>query len=212
MQGIIAELSKAGQQRAATVLRDALDTPWDEAGMAGAFDTMRDWSVAHDRPVIVNEFGALSHVAPRGARLEWLAAVRRQAEKRCIGWTHWDFQDGFGLIDSETGMPDAGIMQALTPDADYGARRRASGRRPVEEDLGHDDPSILMLEKRQRVVKMHAEPDVLDLDRGNVANDGHGVDDVPWRRVRRVHRLVDRGDEAVPAVPLQPSAVVADDG
>ncbi|WP_457935524.1 glycoside hydrolase family 5 protein [Mesorhizobium sp. 10J20-29] len=118
MQEKIAELEKAGQQRAATVLRDALDTPWDEAGMAGAFDTMRDWSVAHDRPVIVNEFGALSHVAPRQARLDWLAAVRRQAEKRCIGWMHWDFQDGFGLIDPETGMPDAGIMQALTPDAD----------------------------------------------------------------------------------------------
>ena len=118
MQEKIAALKEAGKERAAKALADALDEPWDEAGMAAAFDTMRDWSVAHERPVIVNEFGVLSHVAPRGARLDWLAAVRRQAERRCIGWTHWDFQDGFGLIDPETGMPDAGIMQALTPDAD----------------------------------------------------------------------------------------------
>lgn len=118
MQEKIAALVAAGKPRAATLLRNALETPWDEAGMAAAFETMRDWSVAHDRPVIVNEFGTLSHVAPRQARLAWLAAVRRQAEERCIGWMHWDFQDGFGLIDPETGMPDDGIMQALTPDAD----------------------------------------------------------------------------------------------
>ncbi len=116
MQEQMAALKGAGKERAAKALADALDEPWDEAGMAAALETMRDWSVAHERPVIVNEFGVLSHVAPRGARLDWLAAVRRQAEQRCIGWMHWDFQDGFGLIDPETGMPDAGIMQALTPD------------------------------------------------------------------------------------------------
>ncbi len=118
MQDKIAELNAAGHQHAARGLAEALDTPWSEAAMAPAFDTMRDWSVRYARPVIVNEFGVLSHFAPRRSRLDWLAAVRRQAEKRCFGWTHWDFQDGFGLIDPETRMPDAGIMQALVPDAD----------------------------------------------------------------------------------------------
>ncbi len=112
----IAALEAAGHGRAATVLGQALDAPWNERAMTPAFDMMRDWSVRHSRPVIVNEFGVLSHFAPRGARLDWLAAVRRQAELRCIGWAHWDFQDGFGLIDPQTGMPDPGIMWALVAD------------------------------------------------------------------------------------------------
>ena len=113
----IAELKAEGHERAAIMLAEALDAPWSEAAMKPAFDMMRDWSVRYSRPVIVNEFGVLSYFAPRQSRLDWLAAVRRQAEQRCIGWTHWDFQDGFGLIDPRTGMPDAGIMQALVPDA-----------------------------------------------------------------------------------------------
>ena len=86
--------------------------------MKPAFDMMADWSIKHARPVIVNEFGVLSYHAPRQARLDWLAAVRRQAEKRCLGWAHWGFQDGFGLMDPETGMPDPGIMQARVPAAE----------------------------------------------------------------------------------------------
>ena len=122
MQDKIAELKAAGHDRAATALAEALDAPWSEdETMKPAFDTMRDWSVKYSAPVIVNEFGVLSHFAPRQSRLDWLAAMRRQAEERCIGWTHWDFQDGFGLIDPNTGMPDAGIMQALVPDRRLGA-------------------------------------------------------------------------------------------
>ena len=79
---------------------------------------MSAWSAKHSVPVIVNEFGVLSHVAPRQSRLTWLAAVRRHAEERCLGWTHWDFQDGFGLIDPATGMPDEGIIRALVPAAE----------------------------------------------------------------------------------------------
>ena len=78
------------------VLAEALDAPWSEAAMKPAFDMMRDWSVRYSRPVIVNEFGVLSHFAPRQSRLDWLAAVRRQAEERCIGWTHWDSRTGSG--------------------------------------------------------------------------------------------------------------------
>ncbi len=117
IQKNILALKEAGHSRSAKVLSDSLDSPWDEAAIAAAFDTMHGWSVKFDRPVIVNEFGVLSDVAPHQSRLNWLAAVSRQAEEHCIGWTHWDFQDGFGLIDPETGMPDAGIMQALVPDA-----------------------------------------------------------------------------------------------
>lgn len=114
----IAGLSASGREEAATMLRLALDTPWTEDALAPAFDMMSAWSAKHSAPVIINEFGVLSHVAPRQSRLTWLAAVRRQAEKRCLGWAHWDFQDGFGLIDHGTGLPDEDIMRALVPAAE----------------------------------------------------------------------------------------------
>lgn len=117
VQEQLAALRAAGHDEAAETLQRSLEEPWDEAAMAAAFDMMSGWSERHSRPVIVNEFGVLSYHAPRQSRLDWLAAVRADAEERCIGWTHWDFHDGFGLIDPATGMPDASILDALVPEA-----------------------------------------------------------------------------------------------
>ncbi len=114
----IAALKAAGHGRAADVLERSLETPWSEESMAPAFAMMADWSARHAQPVIINEFGVLSYHAPRQSRLDWLGAVRRQAEQHCIGWAPWDFQDGFGLIDPKTGMPDPGVMDALVPRAE----------------------------------------------------------------------------------------------
>jgi endoglucanase len=118
MKARIADLRAEGHDEAAALVERSLETPWTEDAMKPAFDMMADWSTRHAQPVIVNEFGVLSYHAPRQARLDWLAAVRRQAEQRCLGWAHWDFQDGFGLMDPETGMPDPRIMQALVPSAE----------------------------------------------------------------------------------------------
>jgi endoglucanase len=118
MKATVDKLKAEGHDDAATMLQQSLESPWTEDAMKPAFDMMADWSARHARPVIVNEFGVLSYHAPRQARLDWLAAVRWQVEERCIGWTHWDFQDGFGLIDPETGAPDPGVMKALVPQAE----------------------------------------------------------------------------------------------
>jgi endoglucanase len=115
MKEKMAKLRAGGHDEAADMLERSLETPWTDDAMTPAFEMMADWSATHAQPVIVNEFGVLSYHAPRQVRLNWLAAVRRQAEQFCIGWTHWDFQDGFGLIDPETGMPDPGVMDALVP-------------------------------------------------------------------------------------------------
>jgi len=116
VQERLAALRAAGHDEAAEALRRSLEEPWDEMAMTAAFDMMSGWSERHSRPVIVNEFGVLSYHAPRQSRLDWLAAVRADAEERCIGWTHWDFHDGFGLIDPGTGMPDPDILDALVPE------------------------------------------------------------------------------------------------
>ncbi|MEX0957344.1 MAG: cellulase family glycosylhydrolase [Rhizobiaceae bacterium] len=112
----VAKLRDEGRGAIAGELESSLAEPWTEDGIAAAFGMMAAWRERYDRPVIVNEFGVLRFVAPRASRLEWLAAVGRQARAHCIGWTHWDFQDGFGLIDPETGMPDPGVIGALLPE------------------------------------------------------------------------------------------------
>lgn len=107
-------LSKQGQQAAADELKTSLSDGWNEDSIKHAFDLIAQWSRRHQCPVIINEFGVLSFVTPRKSRLRWLAAVNRHARERCLGWAHWDFQDGFGLIDKHTGMPDVDIMKALS--------------------------------------------------------------------------------------------------
>lgn len=69
--------------------------------------------------VIVGEFGALR--APEGlgidddgSRLRWIETVRRAAETAGLGWAHWSYHDGFGLVvDEATGAMDRGTLDAL---------------------------------------------------------------------------------------------------
>ena len=117
VQASITSLRRQGRGAIADEVERAFDQPWSAEGMASAFGMMAEWSERFDRPVVVNEFGALTFTAPRDSRLAWLAAASRQAEAHCIGWTHWDFQDGFGLIDPDTGMPDMDAVDALIPDS-----------------------------------------------------------------------------------------------
>lgn len=114
---ILADLDTKEQFEAATAIRKSLDRDWNEDTLREAFDIMAGWAKTYSRPVIINEFGVLDFVVDRQSRLNWLATVNRLARQRCLGWTHWDFQQGFGLIDRKTRLPDAGIMRALR-DAD----------------------------------------------------------------------------------------------
>ncbi|MEM7584306.1 MAG: cellulase family glycosylhydrolase [Acidobacteriota bacterium] len=51
-------------------------------------------------PLYCGEWGALPK-APRGARLRWYRDVRSVLEERGIGWAHWDYKGGFGVVDRE---------------------------------------------------------------------------------------------------------------
>jgi len=71
------------------------------------------WQQQFSRPLIINEFGVLKGGAPEQSRLRWLRSVVNFAERHCWGWTHWEYAQGFGLLDAKTGKPDADIMRAL---------------------------------------------------------------------------------------------------
>jgi endoglucanase len=92
----------------------ALDQPWSQETIAAQFAPLAEWSRAHAAPVILNEFGVLRFKAAREARLAWLRAVRETAQNNRFGWAHWDYNQGFGLLD-EAGRPDLALIEALLP-------------------------------------------------------------------------------------------------
>jgi len=83
-----------------------------------------DWSRAHGRTVVIGEFGVYrAHTDPADRRV-WLAAVAQAAAKNCLGWTHWEYRDGFGLVDAKSGKVDEATLTALVgPPATGGAAR-----------------------------------------------------------------------------------------
>jgi endoglucanase len=71
------------------------------------------WQAEYRRPLIINEFGVLTHHAPPGSRVRWLHAVVRFAEANCIGWTHWEFAQGFGLLNDKKQLDDQAVRALL---------------------------------------------------------------------------------------------------
>lgn len=131
MARILRDLDARGESAARIVLSNSLLDGWTEASVDRAFDAMAAWSHRTGAPVIVNEFGVYSGGAPRAARLAWLSTVAKAAASRCMGWTHWDFEDGFGLADKSTGRLDAGVLDALSgglaEPRSAGSRQRPDG-------------------------------------------------------------------------------------
>jgi endoglucanase len=71
------------------------------------------WQAEYRRPLIINEFGVLTHHAPPGSRVRWLHAVVSFAEATCIGWTHWEFAQGFGLLNDKKQLDDQAVRALL---------------------------------------------------------------------------------------------------
>lgn len=102
-----------GARDVAGYLDTLADRSFEVADIERHMRALGDWSRATGRAVVIGEFGVYrAHAAPAD-RVGWLAAVRGAAEANCLGWTHWDYRDGFGLIDARTGEPDEAVVSAL---------------------------------------------------------------------------------------------------
>ncbi|SNY91774.1 endoglucanase [Cohaesibacter sp. ES.047] len=113
----VQKLKDEGKAAGADDIEKAYEESWDAARVAADLAPVGEWSKRYGVPVIVNEFGVLTFDVDPWARHDWLAAVRKGAEDACLGWTHWDFSDGFALVDSATTLPDPLVLDAL-----FGAR------------------------------------------------------------------------------------------
>lgn len=88
--------------------------PSDLAKLDADFDAAQAWAKAHDRPILLGEFGAYDKV-PMPLRVTYTAAVARAAEARGWAWSYWQFDSDFVAYDIAKDRWVEPIHQALVP-------------------------------------------------------------------------------------------------
>jgi endoglucanase len=113
MKALAETLRRAGLNRVTDYLASLSGRSFGVEDIARDMRALGNWSRATKRQVVIGEFGVYRGFAPASDRATWLGAVAAAAAANCIGWTHWEYRDGFGLIDNRTGAPDDTVMRAL---------------------------------------------------------------------------------------------------
>nr|BAO65808.1 glycoside hydrolase [uncultured bacterium] len=99
-----------------TALKDVpFGTPEQVAQIGRDFDAVKAWSIRHDRPVLLGEYGAYDR-APMDARVRWTDAVARAAEARGFAHAYWQFSSDFVLYDFKRQAWVEPILRAVIPD------------------------------------------------------------------------------------------------
>jgi endoglucanase len=78
------------------------------------FQLAQDWSKTYGRPLHLGEFGVYNK-AGMESRIQWTAFVAREAEKYKWSWSYWEFNQGFGIYNLNTGEWKVGLYKALIP-------------------------------------------------------------------------------------------------
>ncbi len=78
------------------------------------FDEVTAWAQAHQRPILLGEFGAYSK-ADMPSRARWTTFVARQAEAHHFAWAYWEFCSRFGVYDPQARRYRPALLPALVP-------------------------------------------------------------------------------------------------
>jgi endoglucanase len=78
------------------------------------FGRVQQWSKAHDRPILLGEFGAYDK-ADTESRVKYTAHVARTAESLGWAWTYWQFDSDFIVFDIDRDRWVEPILRALVP-------------------------------------------------------------------------------------------------
>lgn len=77
-----------------------------------AFDAASRWGESNRRPMNLGEFGAYK-TADMASRVRWTTAVQAAAQTRDMSSHYWEFEQGFGVWDRESGHWIAPLYRAL---------------------------------------------------------------------------------------------------
>lgn len=88
---------------------------WNAQRIDSEFRAVAEWAKQNNVRVTVNEFGVFRDFVEPADRARWIKDVRTAAEKYQIGWTMWDYQTSFGVVQKENGKTtvDAPVAEAL---------------------------------------------------------------------------------------------------
>ena len=86
---------------------------WNQQKMDSIMKDISNWALGnHIDYITCNEFGSYKIKAPRQSRLNWVHDVRSSIEKYNIGWTMWEYDEGFGLINYPSGNRNIPIVDS----------------------------------------------------------------------------------------------------
>jgi endoglucanase len=89
-------------------------TDAERARIKTEFDRVQAWAKAHDRPILLGEFGAYDK-GDMTSRVAYTAAVAREAEARGWAWGYWQFDSDFIVYDIKKDAWVEPIHGALVP-------------------------------------------------------------------------------------------------
>jgi len=78
------------------------------------FGEVNEWAAAHQRPILLGEFGAFEK-ADMDSRARYTAHLARTAESLGWAWTYWQFDDDFVLYDIDQDRWVEPLWKALVP-------------------------------------------------------------------------------------------------
>jgi endoglucanase len=93
-----------------------LGTEAERQYISNQLDQATVWSSEHQIPLIMGEFGAII-LADKASRVRWTTFLSCEAEKRNIGWIHWQFCSDFPIYSCEENHWDMEMLGALIPNA-----------------------------------------------------------------------------------------------
>lgn len=88
---------------------DKFGQGWGAEKIHADFARLKNWSDANGVKTILNEFGTLNFCTDNTSRATWTRTVRQAAQNNDIDWTYWEFDRGFGFMDSRTDINDINI-------------------------------------------------------------------------------------------------------
>jgi len=89
-------------------------TAEERAKIDSDFDQVAAWSKAHERPILLGEFGAREG-GDMASRVAWTSAVARSAERHGFAWAYWQFDSDFVVWDMKKDDWVRPILGALIP-------------------------------------------------------------------------------------------------
>lgn len=87
-------------------------TPKETAYLDSRLKTAKAWADKQQVPLFIGEFGVNKN-APAETRVNWTAAVSKEANALHIGFGYWEFASNFGIYDLATGQWNQQMLHAI---------------------------------------------------------------------------------------------------